>query len=170
METKKLKVVPLSEVTDEEFAPFGQIMGRVRGTAKEDPSFLYWTKNVDLGDDAELVDCGLFQVDNTARKVRFLERHLNITESFIPVEGEGIFILGPPDNSTSKPDVTKLKAFYFNGKLGISLHKGTWHWPPIPMEEFIRLILVRKGKIGELKEVVDLKDVDLEDIVLSFGK
>jgi len=48
---------------------------------------------------------GLFQVDKTARKVRFFERHLNITETFIPIEGEDIFILGLPDSSTDKPDM-----------------------------------------------------------------
>ncbi|MDD4082518.1 MAG: hypothetical protein WC162_06000 [Sphaerochaetaceae bacterium] len=50
------------------------------------------------------------------------------------------------------------------------MHKGTWHWPPIPMGDRIRLTLVRKGAIGELKEVVDIKDVGLDDVTLSFVK
>ena len=170
MENKKLTVIPISDVTDEEFAPFGQIVGREKGKGKVDPSFIYWTKNIDLGDNAEKVDVGLFQVDKTARKVRFFERHLNITETFMPIEGEGIFILGPPDDSNEKPDISKLKAFYFKEGTGISLHKGTWHWPPIPMGDRIRLTLFRKGAIGELKEVVDIKDVGLDDVTLSFVK
>lgn len=171
MENKEVRIIPLSEVTDAEFAPYGQIMGRERGEPKSSKEFLkYWTRNVDLGLELDKVDCGLLVCNKEARRVRYFERHPETSENFVPIEGECIFVMAPADNSKSKPDTSRIKAFYLNGTFGVALHPGTWHWPPIPLGELIRLVLVRKGKIADPMEIVELKDLEINEIVLSFGK
>jgi len=166
MEEMKLKVFPLSEMTDEEFAPYGEIIGREKGVSKKTPGYEYWPENIDFGPNPELVVSGLFQINKESKKGKGLERHADISESFFPIEGKSLFILAPPDNSKSKPDTTKFKAVYLDGRLGISLKKGTWHWPTLLGDERARYVIVRKGKIGQLREKKELKDLNIKDINL----
>jgi ureidoglycolate hydrolase len=51
------------------------------------------------------------------------------------------------------PDLLHTRAFLFDSTLGISLWKGTWHWPPIPLYESARIGLVRKGALDDFDRV-----------------
>ncbi|MDD4082383.1 MAG: ureidoglycolate lyase [Sphaerochaetaceae bacterium] len=171
MATKKVvKVIPLSEVTDEEFAPYGQIMGRVRA----EPSNIrkhqhYWANNVDLGAVLDKVDCGLLITNTNGRDIKYFERHSRISENFVPTEGESIFVMAPPNNSKETPDPSEIVAFYLDGTLGVALNIGTWHWPPIPLGKEAKFVLLRKGEIDDKTEMSYLEDFGLDKIVLSFG-
>jgi ureidoglycolate lyase len=169
MSIKEIKITPLEAVTQEEFAPYGQIMGRTEGEPYETLEILkYWSKNADLGPDNEKVDGGLLVCNKSGRTIKYLERHPETAENFIPIEGECIFVMAPADNSKDKPDVARLRAFYLNGKLGVALHKGTWHWPPIPLEETVKLVLVRKGTLWEETELKDLKDLGVDELKVTL--
>ena len=61
--------------------------------------------------------------------------------------GEVVFIMAPGDNSKDKPDTDKLRAFLLDGRLGVSLNKGTWHWPPLAIREFANIFLLLKGEV-----------------------
>jgi hypothetical protein len=42
------------------------------------------------------------------------------------------------------------------------------HWPPIPLGEIVKLILVRKGTQRNPFESVDLEDLGIDEIRLTF--
>lgn len=170
MKRLELKIIPLDEVSDEEFAPYGQIMGREKGDPKVSREVLkYWTKTADLGpDEDQLVDCGLLVCNKNARNVRYFERHPETSENFVPVEGECIFVMAPIDLSKDKPDVSRIKAFYLNGKLGVALPKGNWHWPPIPLGDQVKLVLVKKGKNFQRQDFAELKDLGIDELVIRL--
>ncbi len=169
MKVHEVKIFPLEEVSDKEFAPYGQIMGRVRGEPYETLEILkYWTKNVDLGPEGEKVDGGLLLCNKTGRKVKYFERHPETSENFIPIEGECIFVMAPADNSKDKPDVSRAKAFYMNGSLGVAIHKGTWHWPPIPLGETVKFVLIRKGTLWEETEIKELRELGIDELRISL--
>jgi len=165
MAVKEVKITPLEEVSPEDFAPYGQIMGRCDGEPFETIEILkYWTANADLGPDNEKADGGLLLCNKSGRTIKYLERHPETAENFIPIENECIFVMAPADNGSDKPDVSKLAAFYLNGSLGVALHKGTWHWPPIPLSETVKLVLVRKGTLHEETEIVNLDELGIDGI------
>jgi ureidoglycolate lyase len=165
MKVKEIKIVALEEVTEEEFAPYGQIMGREKGEPFETLEILkYYSKNADLGADNEKVDGGLLVCNGNAKKIKYLERHPETAENFIPIEGECIFVMAPTDNTKSTPDASAVKAFYLNSKLGVSLHKGTWHWPPIPLKDIVKLILIRKGALNEKMDVTKLEELGIDEV------
>jgi ureidoglycolate lyase len=165
MKVQEVKIVPLEEVSAEEFAPYGQIMGREHGEPYETLEILkYWTKDADLGPEGEKVDGGLLICNKTGRVIKYLERHPETSENFVPVEGECIFLMAPADNTREKPDIDRMKAFYMNGRLGVAIHKGTWHWPPIPLGETVKLVLVRKGTLWEETEIKELKELGIGEI------
>ena len=165
MAVKEIKITPLEEVTAEEFAPYGQIMGRCEGEPFETLEILkYWTKNADLGPDNEKADGGLLLCNKSGKTIKYLERHPETAENFIPIENECIFVMAPADNASDKPDVSKLAAFYMNGSLGVALHKGTWHWPPVPLSETVKLVLVRKGTLWEEAEFKNFDELGIDEL------
>jgi ureidoglycolate lyase len=169
MKVHEVKITPLEETSQEEFAPYGQIMGREVGEPYETLEILtYWTKNADLGAEGEKVDGGLLSCNKSGRTVRYLERHPETSENFIPIEGECLFVMAPADNSKEKPDVSRLKAFYLNGSLGVALHKGTWHWPPIPLGEKVKLVLVRKGTLWEETQIKNLDELGISELKITL--
>ena len=169
MKTLEVKILPLDETTSEEFAPYGQIMGREEGEPFESLEHLkYWTKNTDLGAENEKVDGGLLVCNKSDRKVKYFERHPETTENFIPIEGECIFVLAPADSSKDVPDISRVKAFYMNGKLGAALHRGNWHWPPIPLGETVKFVLIRKGTLWETTETKELGELGIDELKISL--
>ena len=165
MKNHEVQIVPLEEVSPEEFAPYGQIMGREDGEPYETLEILtYWTGNADLGPEGEKVDGGLLVCNRNGRAIRYLERHPETAENFVPIQGECLFVMAPADNSTEKPDVSRLKAFYLNGTLGVALHKGTWHWPPVPLGEKVKLVLVRKGTLWEEAQIINLDELGISGL------
>ena len=169
MKIHEVKIVPLEEVSAEEFAPYGQIMGRDHGEPYETLEILqYWTKDADLGPENEKVDGGLLVCNKNGRTIKYLERHPETGENFIPVEGECIFLMAPANNKKDVPDISQLKAFYLNGSLGVAIHKGTWHWPPIPLGETVKLVLIRKGSLWEETEIREWAELGVDGVRMSL--
>lgn len=169
MDILEVKIFPLEEVTEKEFAPYGQIMGKLKGEPYETIEVLkYWTANADLGPENEKVDGGLLLCNKSGRKVKYFERHVETTENFILIEGECIFVMAPADNSKDAPDVSRVKAFYMNGSLGAALHKGTWHWPPIPLGETAKFILIRKGTLWDETQIKELGELGISEMRISL--
>jgi ureidoglycolate lyase len=165
MKVEKVKIVSVEDVSAEEFAPYGQIMGREHGDPYETlDHLLYYTKDADLGPENEKVDGGLLVCNPNGRNIKYLERHPETAENFVPIEGECVFLMAPADNAKKLPDISRLRAFYLNGSLGVALHKGTWHWPPIPLGEKIKLVLVRKGTLWEETEFRNFDEMGIEGI------
>lgn len=177
MRKQELKVEVLKNLPEESFAPYGQIFGIERGDPSEDNTFVKcWSYNVDLGEEVENIDlcyCTLKRVSKDTivqvkktkglpewlrefeggTTVKIMERHPLTSETFFFLEGDVIFVMAPPDNSKDMPDVSKTRAFLLDGTLGISLWKGTWHWPPIPVCDSARIGLVRKGALDDFDRV-----------------
>jgi ureidoglycolate lyase len=169
MKIVEVKIMPLEEVSEKDFKPYGQIMGRESGEPYETLEILkYWTKNADLGPDNEKVDGGLLVCNKNGRNIKYLERHPETAENFIMIEGECIFVMAPADNGKDSPDISRLRAFYMNGKLGVSIYKGTWHWPPIPLGEFVKFVLIRKGVLWETTEIKELGDLGIKELQITL--
>ena len=169
MKIQEVRITPMEEVSAKEFAPYGQIMGREHGEPYETLEILqYWSKDADLGSENEKVDGGLLVCNKKGRQTKYLERHPETAENFIPVEGECIFLMAPANDREKLPDISRLRAFYLNGKLGAALHKGTWHWPPIPLGETVKLVLIRKGTLWEETEIREWKELGIDGVRITL--
>lgn len=64
-------------------------------------------------------------------KFHVMERHLNVTQSFLPLGGKPIImVVAPPTNPRDWKAVPKpedVRAFVTDGVQGIMMWKGTWH-------------------------------------------
>ena len=169
MDVKQLKITNLEEVSKEEFAPYGQIWGREEGEPLEVLETLqFYAYEAKLEPAVEMVETGLLVCNEKSRKIRYFERHPETSETFIPIEGQCIFVMAPGNEGEAKPDFNRIKAFYLNGNLGVALPAGNWHWPPIPLGKQVKLLLLRKGSNSDPCDTVALEDMGLEGIQVSL--
>lgn len=140
-----------------------------------------WSYNVDIWEEVEKVDLCYCKLQRVSREnivqvkkteglpdwlrefgggttVKIMERHPLTSETFFFLEGDVIFVVALPDNARDMPDFSQTRAFLLDRSLGISLWKGTWHWPPIPVYDSARIGIVRKGALDDFDRV----DLDVE--------
>ena len=165
MDVKYLTITDLEDVTGVEFAPYGQIWGREEGEpleALENLKFYAYEEKLEPA--VEMVESGLLICNAKGREIRYFERHPETSETFIPIEGQCIFVMAPGDEGEAKPDVDRIRAFYLNGSLGVALPAGNWHWPPIPVGKQVKLLLIRKGSNSDPCDTAALQDMGLKGI------
>lgn len=183
MKKVDLKVEPLKYVSEESFKPYGQIFGLEKGKPTEDYSFLKcWWKNINIDITSEekigYNYCTINRMHSKdvieAKKknilpdwlknfkgeasVSIMERHPTTAETFFFLEGDVIFVMAPPDALKSQPDLSKVRAFLLDTSLSVSIRKGTWHWPPIPVYEYTKFCIVCSGTLNDFDRV----DLDVE--------
>jgi ureidoglycolate lyase len=82
--------------------------------------------------------------------VLFLERHLQLSQTFIPLGGRGFFmIVARPDAKDSGGFVAldEISAFHVPGDMAIQLHRGTWHENPMPAESQMSLLVTSHANL-----------------------
>ena len=124
--TIDIKLKPLSA---QAFRPFGEIIGVSDAPAVAMGSSLeMWPMNFDVVGDTELM---FGRYGYKPMRLDKLERHFNITQSFLPLGGGAsvMVVSAPtdPENPDAVPGREDLRAFYLDGACGIMLWRGTWH-------------------------------------------
>ncbi|HEV7376848.1 MAG TPA: ureidoglycolate lyase [Pyrinomonadaceae bacterium] len=137
-----LKVQPM---TRESFAPFGVLVDS-RGSVE-----------IDLGQGAP----SLTGATSERRPFRFdfMARHRRTMQVFSPLaSSRSVIAVAPPNDDEDAPDVDRIVAFLVDGRLPYAYHKGTWHTPPFPVNEWASYLVVdRAGTLDDDWELVDLK-------------
>jgi ureidoglycolate lyase len=91
-----------------------------------------------------------------------MERHLKGTQTWFPTGSiaASVFAVAPPSDLSDPnavPDLNRMKAFILDGKRGMNIHVGTWHWTPFPLADCSEFItLVRKRAVEEDLNFVNL--------------
>ena len=131
-------------MTRESFAPFGLLIDS-RGSVE-----------IDLGNGVP----SLTGATSERRPFRFdfMARHTRTMQVFSPLASSRSIIAVAPPNSGSAPDLQGIAAFHVDGRLPYAYHRGTWHTPPFPIEEWASYLVVdRAGTLDDDWELVDLK-------------
>ena len=173
----KCTEVEIEPLVAEAFEPFGQIIER----RASPPTFAgshvaAW--RMDFGADGP-VDLMLNRFVFMPMEFSEMERHFNVTQSFIPLGGSSSVMVVAPrtarDGKEARPRPGTVRAFYVGGTQGILLWKGTWHaltrFPARPPHADFALItgletqleLERQkadGSMPKLTEVCDFAKAD----------
>jgi ureidoglycolate lyase len=134
----------VQEMTRESFAPFGVLVDS-RGSVE-----------IDLGEGKP----SLTGATSERRPFRFdfMARHRRTMQVFSPLASSRSVIAVAPPNDEDAPDVERIVAFLVDGRLPYAYHKGTWHTPPFPVNEWSSYLVVdRAGTLDDDWELVDLK-------------
>ncbi len=137
LETRTVRVEQLSV---EAFAPFGSVM-EAKGERR---SIDLYGSTVDVYSagrvDAD-VPVEIFMSRSAIRefRVHFLERHMLLAQMFVPLCGTPfVVVVARPDANEDEngiPLVDEVRAFVVPGDTALTIHRGTWHEPPFPLEE-----------------------------------
>ena len=118
----KLKV---ELMTTESFAPFGEVM-----EAKERPPDARRFFPITFEIEGKTTVDVIWQ-PYAERTFSTLERHFNVTQSFIPLEGSlAVVAVAPPtdlDNREAIPEPEDVRAFLIDPAKGFAYKTGTWH-------------------------------------------
>jgi ureidoglycolate lyase len=125
-EVVEIVVEPLSPET---FAPFGEVVGPTAAeTVSLGPDFQLWRNAFGVDGEIELMFGRYLH-----KPMRFhqMERHLSVTQSFLPLDGcRSVMVVAPPSDGSDPsdaPDPGGVRAFHLDGSCGVMLWKGTWH-------------------------------------------
>ncbi len=120
----RVKVEPLTEAG---FAPFGQVIS----PKDRPPDF-----QTESGTEGWAVEFSagrplIMLLKTRYQGLRFskLERHFNLTQTFLPLGGSpAVVAVAPPSpDRTAIPEPATVRAFLLDGTRGYALARGTWH-------------------------------------------
>ncbi len=137
--------------------------------AFDSPVFSFWN-DLSTGEMEGTVSFGMVLTKPGGLTAPMLERHLETTETIVPMEEEIVLLLAEPCRNPAEgdwPDLDTLAALRFPPGSAVTLKKGTWHYVPlVPSGKPARtLIVFRQGTPGEDLEVRPLqeeKDITIE--------
>ena len=88
------------------------------------------------------------------------ERHMNTPELLMPIGGDMIVVVGPPDYPKEPerlPEPSRFRAFRVTEGTAIVFKPGVWHWAPFAVRKTIRLLVIYVAGTSESDAtVVDL--------------
>lgn len=121
--------IPLRLLTDEAFAPFGQLIAaQSRRPDWDRPPLQAWTLAFDADAAARIQ---VMRYGDLTRSFTMVERHLHVTESRFPLAGAAAIFAVAPATPLGMPPVPpspgSFRAFLLDGSCGLILHKGVWH-------------------------------------------
>jgi ureidoglycolate lyase len=138
-------------LTAEAFAPFGQVL--TEEGRKRLPINTYGDK-LDLYREGFESDQPIewFIVNGRPRwnGVLFLERHMQLSQTFIPVGGKAFYTVVAAPNAVDGDgfiSTNELRAFLVPGDAAIQIHRGTWHENPMPLADNTRLLVTSHANL-----------------------
>ncbi|MEE3625371.1 ureidoglycolate lyase [Nitrospirillum sp. BR 11752] len=165
--------------TPQALAAFGRILGRA-ADVKPVPVDFYKGRvlmryPVDFACEHP-VDISLATVDTRPPEVRYMERHFQHTQTFIPLAGKPFVVVMAPPSDGDLPDLGQARAFLFDGSAGFTLHLGTWHEFPFAVEDATDVVVILSSQTGydlhQRDAVTDEAfgpDLDKKDILARTG-
>lgn len=140
-----VRIVKAEPLTAEAFAPFGTILSPEGHTRLPINSY---GDRVDIYREPFESDqpSEWFIVQFWERKLSaiYLERHNEITQTFIPLAGGSfVLVVARPDarEEDGLPAMDEVRAFVIPGDKAIQLHRSTWHENPIPLVDGLVVIV-----------------------------
>lgn len=137
--------------TAQNFAPFGVVLteaGRNRLPINTyGPALDLYREGFESD---QPIEWFIFQGRNRGTDVLFLERHQQLSQSFIPLTGRGFFtVLARPGarEENGLPALDELQAFHVPAGTAIQLHRATWHENPMPAEDNTRMLVTSHANI-----------------------
>jgi len=156
--------LPITELTRENFAPFGEVLALEgadhfpinQGSTER----FHALSSVDTSDQNGKPIISLFRGQAFTRpfELRVMERHPLGSQSFIPVTKDSnnqYLVVVAPSTCETEAEITQhLRAFVVQGFTGVTYAKGVWHHPLISLDQLQDFIVVdRQGPGNNCDEI-----------------
>ena len=130
------KIIKIEKATEENFKPYGEVLGPLSQPPSSSPRALSssWFSGFAI-DGTVSISYVKYQYEKppTEWVIRRLSQHRSVTQSLIPLEGKPCVVtVAAPTPWGSKPDLEQFRAFLLDGTQGVVMHKLTWHNWAVP--------------------------------------
>lgn len=153
------KKITIQKATTDTVKAYGELLDAT-GTepAFDSEVFSFWN-DLSVGTIGESVSFGMVHTKAGEMVATNLERHLQTTETLVPLDRDVVFVLAEPSDG-AWPDLDTARAFLVPKGSAITLRKGTWHYVPLVphKQEGRTLVVFRQGTPAEDLEVRLLSD------------
>jgi ureidoglycolate lyase len=160
----KLKI---EELTVEAFAPFGEVITQpARAQDAQGPGWMWWGENHVMAGGDRNYAIGYLDLVPAELSFNWAERHMHSDELLIPMGGDCLVYVGPPDNLEEPdrlPDLERFRVFRLQDGQGVLLGKGVWHGAPMALDHPLNvtvLLLKDTGKVDG--QVVRLENTPIQ--------
>jgi ureidoglycolate lyase len=152
-------VIPLIEVSPESIAPYGRLLGQPEKKPTLSRGDIDYYHHVADSKDFTLHPVTSYLISYPrALILERIERHRQTEESFIPLTGTSVMVLGKPGELIEKD----LVAIYLDGSFGIQLHRDTWHYAPFATDNKATYLLLSGKDSGP---DIDIRTVTAREIM-----
>lgn len=124
-----MKKVKVQMVTQENFAPFGQVLETEKRPYGGEAGMYNWYEKQAAVEGAEVVSVNLLTAIQREYVFDKFETHSRTTETVLPLTG-GLIVAGIPAGEVTSE---RVRAFYVPVGKGISWAPGAWHYAPFPV-------------------------------------
>jgi ureidoglycolate lyase len=147
----KLKI---EDLTVESFAPFGEVITQpARAQDAQGPGWTWWGENHVMAGSDRKYAIGYLDLQPAELSFDWAERHMHSDELLIPMGGDCLVYVGPPDHPdepTRLPSLERFRVFHLRQGQGVLLGKGVWHGAPMALDKPLNvavLLLKDTGKV-----------------------
>jgi ureidoglycolate lyase len=118
------------------------------------------------------------QIHKRANEVRWLERHLRMTQLFVGLGSAPlVMVLGKPthERGLATPDLSDVRAFKLEPGHGVMIHRGTWHDFPMAYDAPVTVLTMNSEEVvqalasAKSADEMDTGDVFKIDIARRLG-
>jgi ureidoglycolate lyase len=112
-------------------------------------------------------------------RVHFLERHVELTQTFVPLGGAPFVVVVARPEARQEfgiPAFEEVRAFLVRGDVAVNLRRGTWHEPPFPLVDgtlmlFTSHLMLTRGLESGLdgRNEIDRQDVEKRNVTERAG-
>lgn len=174
-------IVTAEAISPEGFARFGKVLAP--DTVEPLPTGLYPGVQVFIPASIHAetdIEWMLTRTDVREFRVVFLERHMQLSQAFIPLGGDPFLSVVAPADAREEDDfpaLDEIRAFIVPGNCGIQIDPGVWHEPPFGLVNGSLQLLtshqnltrgLRSG-LNERREIAQL-DVEKRNVVERTGR
>jgi ureidoglycolate lyase len=171
----EVRTVTAEMFTPEAWAPFGTVVAPIGHDRL--PIDLYgsavdvFTEPLESDRPVEYL---ITRIRNRGYEIRYLERHMHLTQTFIPLGGVPFLQVVAAADAREEdgiPAPDEVHAFFVPGDIAVQIGRGVWHEPPFPLQpEQVVLVTSHqdltaglKSKLNEKHEIAQL-DVDKRNV------
>jgi len=159
--------IPIETLTPEAFEPFGRVIRLPdRSADAEGPGWTRWAETALLPSDGRSFGVGYLDLRLDRPRFDWAERHLRTVEVILPLSGDCLAYVGPPeylDEPERIPAQERFRVFRIAAGQGIAMDPGVWHGAPLATDEpLTAAVLILEGTGSQDTTIVRFPDEPID--------
>jgi len=162
-----MTTLPVRPLSDETFGRYGAVLARpARRHDAEGPGWRWWAETGTLETADQPYAVGYLDLQPAAHRFDWAERHMRSPETIVPLTGDCLIYVGPPDHPDDParmPPTEEFQVFRVGAGQGVVLSPGVWHGAPLAIDRPLQaMVLLARGTGQDDTTVVRFEDDPVE--------